>query len=441
MKKYLWVGLLLGSLYGFAALAAEVTRPDLTGQVLGANGQPVPQATVFIYTARPKVGSSSLCPSCYADCKKQARTDAAGQFKIAALDPALIFRLLIVAPGYASQYETKVDPATGARHITLQPLSAAMLKSPLRIRGVVVDERGKPLPGAELSPEGVSMDTMTRWGGIDEYVEPMAVADDQGHFVLLCRSNIVTSVHVLGSGRGAAAKWLIFQPGQDYIVKMEDGATVSGQVTEHGQPAKNVSVGLMTVERECGKYYNCNSVVTDDTGHYQIWNVPAGCEYNLFTTMDSMAGRGSLPLTKVRVGPSGSEQEVKPLEIGAACVVRGRVVLSDGKPLPAGTPITLSREDVNDGQEVQLDASGRFEFKDVPAGPIGIWVRLKGYHVSKRNPSLDWLNGRILGRLEGDASDFVILLDPGEWNRDDRVGSPGGDDEYPREKPLRSVSL
>jgi hypothetical protein len=114
-----------------------------------------------------------LCPSCYADCQKKAKTDEFGFFKIESLDPTLLFRLLIVAEGHESAFVTKVDPTNVAQKITMKPLSAETLKSSLRIKGLVIDEHGKPVPEAIISPEGVGMGPMTRWGGNDAVVEPL----------------------------------------------------------------------------------------------------------------------------------------------------------------------------------------------------------------------------------------------------------------------------
>src|SRR4051812_31704533 len=49
-------------------------RPDLMGQVQTKEGAPIKGVTAFIETAGPKVGSSPYCPSCYADCRKSAKT-------------------------------------------------------------------------------------------------------------------------------------------------------------------------------------------------------------------------------------------------------------------------------------------------------------------------------------------------------------------------------
>ncbi|HWY32710.1 MAG TPA: M56 family metallopeptidase, partial [Candidatus Acidoferrum sp.] len=82
-------------------LSHSMTPLDLTGKVFakGWTTLAVP-ATVFIEAAAPKTGTSTFCPSCYADCNKHSRTDAQGHFRIESLDPQLTFKILVVAKGY-----------------------------------------------------------------------------------------------------------------------------------------------------------------------------------------------------------------------------------------------------------------------------------------------------------------------------------------------------
>ena len=438
-RLILGAGLLLAQ-GGWLQAAAE-TRPDLTGQIVESNGLPIAKAMVFIYTAGPKQGTSSLCPSCYADCQKKARTDETGAFKIESLDPTLLFRLLVVAEGHESEFVVKVDPANGAQKILMKPLSAEALQSSRRIKGLVIDEHGKPVSEAVISPEGAGMGSMTRWGGNDAVVEPLAVADDAGHFVLFCKSNVVDTVYATVKGRGVAKQWVTLRPGGDYLLRMLDGVTLTGQVLRDGKPLKGVSLGATTSDRRAGDYFNCDAVATDEGGHFLLLNVPPNREFVIYSTMKSLHDEGALPNKTITTGDSGVVQDLGTLILQPAFTIAGRVVLSDGKSVPADTRMFLGREGAMDSQECKLDADGRFVFKGVPAESVSLGVRIKGYRLSKRNPSLDWLNGRILGRVPGDVKDFTVLLEPGDWqfnNADDR---PGGDDDQPVNKPLRSVKL
>src|SRR2546423_1771890 len=102
------------------AFAGSVSRPDLVGRVAQEDGSPLAKATVFIYTAGPKQATASVCPSCYADCRKKAQTSADGHFRIESLDPELVFRLLVVAGGHQSQFVTNVNPGAGEQKISLR---------------------------------------------------------------------------------------------------------------------------------------------------------------------------------------------------------------------------------------------------------------------------------------------------------------------------------
>lgn len=422
-------------------LAASDAQPDLTGRVAETNGSPVAKATVFIYTAGPKQGTSSLCPYCYADCQKKAQTDEDGHFKIESLDPALIFQLLIIANGHESKIVSKVDPAKSEQKIVLKPLTDEELKSDLRIKGMVIGEDGKPVPEAVISPEGVGMGQGSQWGGTDPFVEPLAVANEQGEFVLFCKSNVVDMIFATADGRGVAKQWVSLKPGGDYLIRMREGVTVTGQITRNGQPLKGVSVAVTTTDRASGNFFNVNDVATDSNGHFQILNVPPNREFVFFTKMDSLHGDGALPNKIFNTGDSGAVQDLGELAVQPAFKVTGRIVLSDGKPIPAGTKLLLGREKAWDTAQVTLATDGAFEFNGVPAESVGLSVRIKGYKLSKSNPSLDWLNGRILGRVTGDMNNLDFLMEPGAWQFNQEGDRPDGADAYPVDKPLTGVKL
>ena len=139
-----------------AAPAAE--RPALTGVVKGSDDRPLAGAMVFIYTARPRSGTSTACPSCYLDCRKHAETDADGAFAIASLDPALLFQVGAIAEGHQASFQADVDPAAGPIRVTLSP-QRPLPDNPRRVvRARVVDADGSPgarrLRRARRDPSG-----------------------------------------------------------------------------------------------------------------------------------------------------------------------------------------------------------------------------------------------------------------------------------------------
>lgn len=426
----------LGCGLALPGLAAE--RPDLIGRVVRADDTPVPDATVFIYTAGPKTGTGVLCPSCYPDCGKRAKTDTNGAFQIPSLDPKLLFRLLVVAAGHESIYVPKTDPAVGEQRIVIAPMDAAKRKSPSRICGLILDPEGNAVAGATVSPEGVARGSGTQWGGTDEFVDPLAVSDEHGRFWLYC-TNGVDQVHAVVEGRGLAKRWAELKPGRDHVLRMETGVLVTGTIEADGKPLADVLVGAVTADRACGEFFRCDELATDKAGFFAIPNVPAGRDFVLYATMASLRGKGAVVPRTFRTGGSGGAQKLGTLTVTPGHRLAGRVVLSDGKPVPADTRMFLGREQAWDNVEATLDAEGRFEFTDVPAESVSMSVRIKGYRFSKQNPSLDWLNGGIVGRVTGDLTGLTLLMEPGEWRYAGDESGPSDGDRQPRDKPLRGL--
>jgi len=422
-------------------IAATDPRPDLVGRVMTDEDAPLANATVFIYSAGPKTGSATLCPYCYPDCRKKTKTAADGRFKIESLDPQLRFRLLVVAGGYESRFVTTVDPAIGPREITMQKLTAEDLQGKARIAGLVMDQNGNAVPGATVSPEGVEHDNVTQWGGADRFVDPTAVADDRGLFLLLCKRDVV-SIHAVVEAPNVAKRWVVLKPGVDHLVRMVEGVTVTGTIKQNGQPLKDALVGLTTSDRACGSYFNCDDLATDADGHFLFPNVPPQREFVLFAKMDSLQGRGVLPSRTFTTGKTSSTIELGTLEIKPAHRLGGRIVLSDGNQIPPDTRLLLARERASDTAQATLDDDGRFEFQAVPAEPVSLNLRVHGYKLSHKNPSLDWLNGCIVGTVDRDIDNLVILLEPGQWRANqEEQDKPDGVDSQPYSQPLRGAKL
>ena len=172
-----------------SAAAASPARDDLKGTVT-ADGRPLSGATVMIYTAAVKVGTSTFCPSCYADCGKRAVTDHAGQFTIASLDRELTFRVLVVADGYRPTFVQHVNPAAGPIAAKLDPTPAHL--DPARIlRGKVVGPDGEAVVGAEVSP---------KFTGLGE----LAITDARGEFLLVADHAVPQRVMLGVDARGFA---------------------------------------------------------------------------------------------------------------------------------------------------------------------------------------------------------------------------------------------
>lgn len=421
-----------------AASAAE--QPDLTGQVQSADGRPL-QATVFISTAGPKVGTSPYCPSCYADCRKRATADAEGHFKIESLDPDLIFRILVVAKDYKPKYVGKVDPARGPVKVKLQPLSMAGAPPENSLRGRVLDSHGAPVIGAAVESHGMrDASGGKRWGGLSD-IDPLAVTDDKGEF-LITSSKQFAALDVIVTSRGFARKTFsdLSSGGAPHDLTLTEGASLKGRVVFNGKPLANVSMGIVSVDRGMENFTGNYDISTDADGRFEFVNLPANVRYDLYGSMKSIKSYGCIPVSEIGTGADGSTTDAGDLAVKPAHRLSGRVVLSDGAVLPAKTRLMIDRPNGWDSMLIPLDKDGHFDVGGIPAGEtIGLSVDVDGYHPSIKNVSLDRLNPFGLeGRVDHDTTNLVLLMDRGP-DLESHFDSQEDEADRPENNPLRGA--
>ena len=393
---------------------AQGLKPQrLTGKVVDMRGEPIPDATVFIYTAGPKTGVSVLCPSCYADCRKRARTDGAGAFQIEELDPSLSFRVLAAKAGYQADFVSKVDPAVGPIEVKLKTSARNNENPNCSISGRILLPNGQPMEGAVIIPKGVSTGDETRWGA-QEDMEPLVVSDGQGRFSLFA-SKPFDRVTFLVEARGFAKRYFNDRKSgtKPHDLTLTEGATVSGRLVKGGKPLSGIEVGLCGVDRGAGEFIGDFTVATDPDGRFMIVNLPPNTECFIYGRMQSLASHGSVPARRLRTAADGAVQTIGDLKVVAASNVSGRVMLSDGKPVPPDTQVMLTREEAWDQKWLVADAKGRFAFNGVPDEMVHVHVRLNGYHPAAPNARLGnpGPSGR-LGRITSDRDGLVLLLEP-----------------------------
>ena len=387
---------ILGTLSG--SLASQL-RPDLTGTIIcAATGKPVAGATVSIYTAGPRTGVSPYCPGCYADCAKMATTGNNGGFRIASLSPALIFRVLVVSSRFAPTFDDKVDPFKGAIKVSMNRATLD-ISSPLVVHGRVVDESGNPVVGATISPQGVHyvMPIGADGGGItgqfggDLGVDPLAVTDAKGDFALRTRGRIASVVAQI-SARGFATQTRNdLAPGRNAsnIVRMRVGTILTGTVTDpSGRGISGATVEIVPVDRNCETFTGWDNIATNALGEFSLPSVVQDTPSVLCVCMDGLASRSlGAPERGVTTGHDGIITSVGRVIVGPAGSVRGRILLTDGKPVAPGTRIILGRDDTWDVQFKFVAADGSFAFDGVPIGEhLTLTIGVPGYKSDTGQP-------------------------------------------------------
>ncbi len=398
-------------LFPVILLIAASGRPDLEGRVITKGGEPVAGAHVLISTAAVRQGTSPLCPSCYADCKKSARTDTQGRFRIASLDPELLFNVLVVAGGFQPTFARKADPTRGPIEVALTPFDPAKLDPSRVLRGVVSGPDGQPLVGARVSAQQFSTEAFS--GFSPDIFDPLAVTNLRGEFVLTSKSPInYSDLHVEGNGvapRIVAGRKPEANP---HRIRMTAGATVTGRLVRDGKPVPGVAVGLVQASRSSDTFLGDVSIGTASDGRFTFLNVFSDDDYFVYGLMETFKDGGAVAARQIHVGGDGTTTDVGDLPVIQGHRIKGRVLLSDGKPLPSRTRLLISRENAWDSRRVELEQDGRFEIAGLPTERYTLSVRIRGYRLSPRNHSMDPQNSRLIGTIDQDIDTLKILMEP-----------------------------
>jgi hypothetical protein len=374
-------------------------------------------------------------------------TDEQGKFALEDLDPELLFELLVYHDGFVPLYSRRyLDPDHGEVELTLTPHDLATREPERVLRGIVLDAHRRPIPRATIHPVGRKRGNGQQYGGLDG-VDDLALSDENGEFALGVSApgeELLLSIESPGYAP-RTAYWLRAGP-DPHEIAMQVGVTVRGVVTKDGQPLRGIELGLAQDDRSGEHFTGEHTVGTDAEGRFTFVNVPPDDAWHLYGKMASARVHGALPARPVKTGADGSTLDVGTLALEPGARLAGRVVLSDGRDLPEGLRVLLGREHAWDTQTSEVGAGGTFAFQGVPRELCTLDARVGGYVVSERNASCDFLNRMgLLGVVDGDVEDLVLLLEPGEEQTsfDSRGLGEGLWERYQalQESPLRGAPV
>ena len=419
-----------------SAVAADAEAgPDLTGTVKDQNGRALTNASIFIYTAGPRLGPGILCPSCYADCRKSAKSGPSGEFKLESLAPDLVFQILVVAPGQMPTFFNKVDPVKGPLQAVLKPRSLTNIPPSQTILGRVLDNDKKPVPNAVVSVNSTTLGDTTS-SRPPQGTDPLAITDEQGEFSLQSQGKF-DAMNLKLEARGlATGNFADVRPGaRRRVFAMSQGATLTGRVMFEGKPLKDVTIGVAGTDRSMGNFTGDFVIRTMGNGKFLFANLPPDHEYALYGEMETLKRFGALTVRTIRVKGDGTETDAGDLVVGPGYRLSGQVKLADGAAVPEHTRVLLGRPAAWDTATVEVPADGRFDFTNVPAETLTVDTRVAGYRFSERNASLDRLNPfQLVGRLDADKTNLILLLEPGHNLAPELSSSP--EEERPNKLPL-----
>jgi hypothetical protein len=390
----------------FALTVHAADRVTATGSVVDeSTRQPIENATVMVYSAAVKTGYDLFCPTCYLDCGKRAATDEKGAFDIPGLSPDLVFNLLVIREGYGEAFIRKLDPAPGpAPPVALKKRLSP--EDPLQVvRGRIVDAKGEPVRDALITQQGIIFERGRSFGD-QGWIDLAAVSNRAGEFEMAYGKPAKAMILEVAT-RGMAPK-LVSLPtrAERHTVTVTDGATIRGRLVHDGKPVANAQFVLSTHSRYSGSVFQDVRIGTNEKGEFTITNTPPGRVWDLYPSMDSLAPKGlAARVTFVATKDDGQKIDVGDIPANPGHALRGRIVIADGSPIPAGMRVSLFADRIPDRQSLALPPDGSFEFKGLANGVYTLSPAVKGYERRDPEQQIELL-------IEGDRKEFNVTLYP-----------------------------
>ena len=398
------IGIALSFLLTITAASAS---NDLTGVVVDATTKALPGATVYVYTAFPRVGVSSFCPSCYRDCGKHVSANRAGRFRLKALDPTLRFDLLAVADGYEPSFVRQIDPMGSPVTIKLTPRSIA--DAGRLISGTVVDPHGKPVVGATVAPSGYRTENRVSYGNIPG-IDKLSLTNAKGEFALRIPA-ADAKLDVLVTARSLAPHIeRMLAPGQSRRIPLIEGATITGHVMRDGKPLAGTRVGFVQSNRASSDFLGHFEIGTNGDGLFLITNMGPNLTYTVYTPMEAPSRGVATPKT-VNVGDDKASTDAGTLVVGPGRRIAGRIVVPERASIPPHTQITVIAAAGDDARSVEVQDDGTFSFDGVPKGATKLSMRIPGLALMPSPPDAHPGAHDVVLPTEGDVTDARVVFE------------------------------
>ena len=272
----------------------------------------------------------------------------------------------VEADGYETYTSERIEPDAGAASV-----DAAL--RPAEVREVrVVDAEGRPAAGAELNIASRGDRLYVRAGAAADTDRSRRVAAD-GAGVLRAPA-MAEDAWVLSLGPAGFAAMPADEFAGAETLALQAWATVEGTFLRGGEPAAGVRLSLDFEEdhpvawsRELPAHFDYDAT-TDFDGRYRFERVPPG-PVRLSETFKQgeVNGMSSWPYRHAVSVRAAAGQTVRRDFPRAAALVRGRVSVPDGVLVNVGDT-KLEPASGDQTYPFRVEADGRYEIPDVPAG-------------------------------------------------------------------------
>lgn len=284
-----------------------------------------------------------------------------------------------------------------------------------RLRGKVVDGRGKPVFGAVVSIQG-ALQGDRNWSGRVEGVDKAAITAADGTFLLTStQAYQAWKLRVAATGFVALKTELLRTGDTQHPLKLDPGSSVNGMIVKDGKPVPGVTVGICQTNRRSGQFAGEYVIATDANGVFNFTSVVPGNTMTVYTKMEK-GNPFTTEIAEFTSPQSDASIELGQLELRPAKTISGKISPVDGRPLPQNYRLSIGREYAWDVQTIDVDEHGYFEIKGLPVNEaITVAVRLKGYSVDHTRTNLQVLGSISVGVFTEENLDHIeIFLKPND---------------------------
>lgn len=375
----------------------------VAGQVVDEERRPVAGAVVRVGEGRRT--SLRTTPMGAPPLPEQVVTDDEGRFR--AIGVPVGSQPVLVADGHRAPWQGTcevVAKGTSTLSVVLSP--------GVRCEGVVRDDGGAAIPGAEVT-----------LGGDGGFLEQLARTGADGAFAM--GGLVPAQEHGLRArhdrhGQGRIA--IRGGPGETVRceITVSRGLELRGRVVDgDGAPLARVHVETRH-ETKTGQKYWFGSIFTDGDGRFAIPNCEPGVPIDL-----RLRTRDRLPVVREGVDPRAGELAIEmPDDARPRAVVRGRLLAPDGST-PRGAEVLLSCEGLQGGF-CELADDGAFSV-EVPPGEWSLRIMHPEHPTIHRNAGA-LQSGQVweLGTLQLAVGGTVVVKPTGEDGARFTVCDPEG---------------
>ena len=349
--------------------AGDVTlRPGqrLVGQVLNADGLPVEATEIFVQRSGSPM-QMFLGGERPDEARPAAISDPQGWFTIEDLAEGQKVDLSLQRSGYVNK-SAKALEVPQLEPVTIR-LEAASI-----VRGLVQDEQGDPIPGAQVTLERLR--TMEMGNAVMQMMmAENSAADDAGRFRFEGQEPGKITLGASAAGFQQAKRADLEIPTgkdlNDVKLSLPEGAVLEGRVlAPDGKPAVRANVGPVTGRRAMASIDN-TSRQSDGNGYFRVEGLKPG-------PVSIQATHDDYPRTV-------KDLELKPginrlnLRFEGGQAVSGRVVDDDGDGVGAALIRLAPAAQPWRGPETLSEADGSFELPGVKAGDYRLQANAEGF--------------------------------------------------------------